>query len=147
MRKMVLCGDCGFLCWSVSDSRDEFGVRVRWGEVLQSDRKAIIDGTIKAIEEIPEFNEYHVLSCLRKQWIWSPGNTHPKYNFVGIQNLQNPRRCLYFTNYEPAFGPEEHKDLKLKRETRRETRNVALLAAGIGGLISTIGNILFNIFT
>jgi len=147
MTKKTVCSGCGFLCWRVSDIRDEWGKLIRRQEVNQSDRKALIEGTIKASEEITEFNEYYVISCMRDQWIWSPGRTHPRYKYVGIQDIQSLTKCLYFTKYEPAFGPEEHKELKLTTDTRRETRNIAFFAAGIGGLISTIGNVLFNIFS
>ena len=146
MNKKVLCSDCGFLCWSISDLRDEYRTRIRWGEIHKFDRYALVEGTIKATEEIPELDEYYYLSCLRNQWVYYPYIKHPKYNYVDIDNLQLPRPCLYFTKYNPGRGPEEHKNLELIRDARRETRNVALLAAGVGGLISTIGNLLYNFF-
>lgn len=146
MSKKVFCSDCGFLCWSVSDVRDELGLRKRLGEVYKHNRKELAAGTIKAVDDDYETNEHYMIYCLRNQWTWLPGNKDPRYNFVGLEDIREPRKCEYYFKYVPGSGPEEHKELERDRKNRDVVRNAALMGAGIGGLISTIGYFLYNIF-
>lgn len=146
MSKKVLCSDCGFLCWHISDVRDELGRHKRWGNVFQHNRKELAAGSLKATGDDYENNESYNLSCLRHQWIFSPGNKDPRYNFVGLEDIRKLRNCEYYFKYVPGSGPEEHKELERDKKNRDVVRNAALMGAGIGGLISTIGYFLYNIF-
>jgi hypothetical protein len=141
MSKKVLCSNCGFLCWDVSDYRDAVATTIRWGEIYHFNRKKLVEGTIKAIDDDTELNESYHLSCLRKQWIWSPGNTDTRYNFVGFGDLQASRKCVYYFKYVPGSGPEEHKELKRESDTTRVIRNATLWGAVVGGAMGAAGAI------
>lgn len=65
MSKKVLCGDCGFLCWDISDVKDSIKETIRWGEVSQFHREELAAGSIKASDDDYELHEHYLLSCLR----------------------------------------------------------------------------------
>jgi len=146
LNKKVLCSDCGFLCWHISDVRDEFGHLKRWGEAPQYNRKELDEGSLKATDDDYENYESSKISCLRHQWIFFLGSKDQKYNFVSLYDIKELRKCRYFFKYVPGSGPEEHKELERDKKNRDVVRNAALMGAGIGGLISTIGYCLYNIF-
>ncbi len=145
MSNNALCSNCGFLCWHVSDVRDEFGYLKRWAEVSRYNRKELTEGSLKATDDGYENNEYRKINCLRHQWIFFLGSKNPKYNFVSLEDIRELSKCGYFFKYVPGSGPEEHKELERDKKNRDVVRNAALIGAGIGGLISTIGYFLYNI--
>ncbi|MBN2185839.1 MAG: hypothetical protein JW732_00070 [Dehalococcoidia bacterium] len=147
MSKKVLCSDCGFLCWDISDVRDEFGRHKRWGEVFQHNRKDLAAGSLKATDDDFVNDESFQLSCLRHQWIFLPGNKDPRHKFVGLEDIRKLRNCEYYFKYVPASGPEEHKELKREWDNRKAVRNATLIGAGIGALAAIIAQILYAIIT
>jgi hypothetical protein len=57
------------------------------------------------------------------------------------EELRKPRDCSYYIKYEPAYTPEEHKELQREQKTNRLLRNATLLGAAVGGVMGAVGAI------
>jgi len=141
MSKKVLCRDCGFLCWAVSYLRDPQETTIKLKELSEVTRRNIADGKLKGNWDDTEEVEHYRIICFRRQWFWGPGNKDPRYKFIGNDELNQPTKCHYFTEYEPACGPEEHKQLRRERDVVKETRNAILWGAAVGGAMGAGGAI------
>ena len=142
-RKQVLCSNCGFLCWYIQHVSGEGPYRRE--ELGQYYRKEFQAGNFGGEEENHETDENYNICCLRKQWVWAPRNKlRPDY--VDADDIRKPRQCVYYIGYQPAFGPEEHKELKREAETKRNIRNATLIGAGIGAGAAIIAQMLYLLF-
>jgi len=128
-RKQVLCSNCGFLCWFIQHVSGEGPYRLQ--EVSKHARKDFQATTFGGMEEHPETEEDYTFHCLRRQWVLTSGSKL-RSDYENADDVRKPRRCVYNIDYQPAFGPEEHKELKREADANRNIRNAALLGAVIG---------------
>jgi len=63
--------------------------------------------------------------------------------YVEAGDIRRSRQCPYYIGYQPAFGPEEHKELKREADANRNIRNAALLGAVIGASVAIIVQLLY----
>jgi len=142
-RKRVLCSNCGFLCWYIQHASGEGSYRFQ--EVGQRTRNDFQASTFGGAEEDPETEEYYHFYCLRRQWIWALGSKlRPDY--ANADDVRKLRQCVYYMDYQPAFGPEEHKELKREAETRRIIFKAAVIGAIIGASAAIIVQLLYLLF-
>lgn len=142
-RREVLCTNCGFLCWYIQHVSGEGPYRFQ--EVSQRARNNFQAGTFGGTEEDPNAEEDYQFYCLRKQWVWAPHNKlRPDY--VDADDVRKPRKCVYYVGYQPAFGPEEHKELRREVETRATIFKATLLGAIIGASAAIIAQLLYILF-
>jgi len=140
MSKKVLCSECGFLCWHVQHESGEGSVRI--GTVWSSYRKSFQAGEERGRYEVydPDNEETGDLGCLRGLWHWAY-SSKVNSESVNTEELRKSRDCSYYIKYEPAYTPEEHKELQREQYTNRMLRNAILLAAAVGGAIGAAGAI------
>ncbi|MBA7711614.1 hypothetical protein ES703_120580 [subsurface metagenome] len=146
--KKVLCTSCGFLNWSVSDQRDDRGSVIRHTEIIDFWRKRLLNVQESGTSEDNEYQETYTASCLRQQWIFSksaPENTEIRY--ASVKSLTSPRKCPYFVNYKPGYGPEEHKEIQGEAENRRTTFKATIIGAIIGALAAIVAQVIYAIVT
>lgn len=74
--------------------------------------------------------------------MWSPGIKAS--NYVNVDSIRQPRKCVYYIDYEPGFGPEEHKELKREAETRRTLLISSLYSGLVGAIIGAAAAIIVN---
>jgi hypothetical protein len=142
-RKQVLCSNCGFLCWYIQHASGEGPYRLE--EVRKRARNDFQAGTFNGTSEDQETEEDYQFHCLRRQWVWAPGSKlRPDY--VEAEDVRKKRQCVYYIEYQPAFGPEEHKELKREAETRATILRAALLGALIGAAAAIIAQLLYAFF-
>ena len=139
-RKWVLCSNCGFLCWDIQHVSGEGPHRLE--EVSQSARNVFQSSSFGGTVEDPETKEYFEFHCLRRQWVFAPHNKlRPDY--LNADDIRKVRLCVYNIRYEPAFGPEEHKELKREAETRSAIFRATLLGAIIGACAAIAAQLLY----
>ena len=140
MSKKVLCSECGFLCWHVQHESGEGPIRIC--TVRSSDRKRFQAGEERGRNEVydPEHAEICDLGCLRGLWHWAY-TSNVNSESVNSEELRKSRDCSYYIKYEPAYTPEEHKELQRERHTNRLLRNAILLGAAVGGAMGAAGAI------
>lgn len=131
-RKQVLCSDCGFFCWRVQHASGEGPYRFE--ELGRHTRDDFQVGNFSGSGEDQDSQEYYQVHCLRRQWLWSQYIKKAPH-YVDVESIRQPRKCVYYIHYQPAFGPEEHKELKREAETRRTMLISSLLSGLIGALI------------
>ena len=119
---------------------------VRFQEVTQRTRPDFQSGKMGGTEEDGEMQEYYQIHCLRRQWVYGPYVKAGPY-YLDADAVRQPRQCMYFMDYQPGFGPEEHKELKREWDNRKAIRNAALIGTGIGALAAIIAQILYVIIT
>jgi hypothetical protein len=140
-KKLVLCTNCGFFCWHVQHVSGEGPFRLV--EISKRFRQEFQSGREKGGEDD---DEYYNVSCIRGQWIWSP-SFKGTLDYVDAEGLQKPRKCLFYMNYQPGFGPEEHKMLKRESDTARDMRKATLIGAVIGAVAAILAQMLYMVFT
>lgn len=142
-RKKVLCSQCGFLGWQniapdgsylssevmtcVPEARDKFQA----GE-FNGKAKADPDGN------------YSLLRCHALQWRLDPSITKQTGFFSPPETIRQPRQCRQYVKYDPAYSPQDHKDLRREAETRRTIIKASLLAALIGATAAIVAQILLG---
>ena len=139
-KKQVLCSNCGFLCWYIQHVSGEGPYR--WAELSQYYREEFQTGNFGGEEDNQETDENYHICCLRRQWVWAP-HIKGRRDYVNADDVRKPRQCVYYIGYQPAFGPEEHKELKREEETRRIIRNATLKGAAIGASAAIIAQLLY----
>lgn len=140
MSKKVLCSECGFLCWYVSDESGERTTEV--GTVLKFARKEFQNGESKGRGEIWDSGEYCDLGCVRGLWHWTYSK-NANLESVNAEELRKLRGCSYYLRFEPGFSPEEHKELKRESDARKATRDATLLGAGIGAAAAIVAQLIY----
>ena len=143
-RKQVLCTNCGFFCWRVQHESGEGPSRFQ--EISRRFRQEFQDANprYKDVEIDPDSEEYRVY-CLRRIWFLAQ-HQEGRPEYVDADDIRKLRQCPYYIGYEPAFGPEEHKELKRESETSRNIRNATLLGAAIGAGVAIIVQLLYILF-
>jgi len=141
-RRYVLCSNCGFLGWR-TELPDGSWKADKLFECGRHARQSFQAGEFNGEEDDCETGESHKLHCLRLQWTLLPHAISPKMNWVDANTIRQPRRCLYYIKYEPASGPDEHKELKRGAESNRSIRNAPLLGAAIGAGVAIIVQLLY----
>jgi len=139
-RRQVLCSNCGFLCWFVQHVSGEGPYKHK--EIGKHARTDFQAGTFKGTTEDSEAEEYYHFGCIRNQWVWTSGSKF-RSDYANADDVRKPRKCVYYISYEPAFGPEEHKELRREAETNRNIRNAVLLGAAIGAGAAIIIQLLY----
>ena len=143
-RKQVLCSNCGFLCWFIQHVSGEGPYRLQ--EVSKHARKDFQATTFSGMEEHPETEEDYTFHCLRRQWVLTSGSKL-RSDYENADDVRKPRRCVYYIDYQPAFGPEEHKELKREAETRRTIFKATVSGAVIGASAAIIAQLLYLVLT
>lgn len=144
-RKQVLCTNCGFFCWCVQHESGEGLSRfVEMGTRFRKGFQAT-NPLYKAVDIDSEYHEEHRVYCLRRQWFLGQYKGRPEY--VNADDIRKSRQCPYYIAYQPAFGPEEHKELKREAETNRTVRNAVLLGAVIGAGSAIVAQVLYILLT
>jgi hypothetical protein len=143
-RKRVFCRNCGFLCWQTQHLSGEGPYKYEelpqvWRDEFQTDK-------FKGSGEDAADEEYYQIYCLRKQWVWTLGGKTGPY-YVDINDVKQLRQCVYYIDYQPGFGPEEHKELKREADTTRAIRNATFLGAIIGATAAIIAQLLYVLIT
>lgn len=140
MSKKVFCSECGFLCWYVQHESGEGPISI--GTVRRSYRKEFQAGEKKARNELYDLANQETcdLGCLRGLWHWAYSR-EVNSESVNTEELRKPRDCSYYIKYEPAYTPEEHKELQREQKTNRLLRNATLVGAAVGGAIGAAGAI------
>ena len=142
-KRQVLCSSCGFFCWQTQHVSGEGPYK--WEEVGQSYREGFQAGKYMGQEEDGEAEEFYHVSCLRRQWVWTGGGSKLRPDYANADDLRKSRRCVYYVSYEPAYGPEEHKELKREAETRRTILISSLSSGLIGALIGATAAIIVRL--
>jgi hypothetical protein len=146
--KKVTCINCGFLCWDVSDIRDELSNTLRYDEVLYFWRNEDSLAKIKGILDDNSLNETNRIKCLRNQWIFSVETKDDrKHHWANANAIASERQCVYYAKYQPGFSPDEHKELQREANTTRTIRNATLWGAAIGAIAAIIAQLLYVIIT
>ncbi|MCJ7633699.1 hypothetical protein MUP77_15075 [Candidatus Bathyarchaeota archaeon] len=144
-RKQVLCTNCGFFCWHVQHESGEGSVRfVEIGVRFRQEFQAA-NPRYKSVGADNEYSEEYRVYCLRRQWFLGQLDGRPEY--VNADDIRKSRQCPYYITYQPAFGPEEHKELKREAETNRTVRNAVLLGAVIGAGAAIVAQVLYILLT
>jgi len=143
VKKLVLCSKCGFLCWYIQHESGEGPFR--WRELNKHYREQFQAGNFGGEEDDLEYNEHLNISCLRRQWVWAPHN-RLRSDYVDADGVRERRQCAYYIGYQPAFGPEEHKELKREEETRRSMFKAAIVGAIIGASAAIAVQLLYLLF-
>ena len=141
-RKQVFCSNCGFLCWLVQHESGEGPSRFREiGRRYRQEFQAANPG-YRDVDTDPESGEAYIVYCLRRQWFLAQ-HREGRPEYINADDIRESRQCPYYIGYQPAFGPEEHKELKREVETNRNIRNAALLGAVVGALAAIIVQLLY----
>jgi len=145
--KKDLCVNCGYLHWDVSDRRDDLGYTIRRTELGEYWRNRISNGEkFEGISQ--EVEELFKISCLRNQWLFAKSIPASKdIQYADIKSLASKRKCLYFTKYEPGYGPEEHKEIQVREKDRRIIFKATIIGAVIGALAAIFAQIFYVIIT
>jgi hypothetical protein len=130
------------LCWFIQHASGEGPYRFQ--EVNKRVRNDFQAGTFNGTSEDQEAEEDYQFHCLRRQWVWAPHN-RIRPDYVEAEDVRKTRQCVYYIEYQPAFGPEEHKELKREAETNRNIRNATLIGAAIGAGAAIIAQLLYYI--
>jgi len=142
--KQVFCTNCGFFCWLI---RHESGEGTsRYGEIGSRFRQEFqaANPAYKDSDIDPEYDEEYQVYCLRKQWFLAQ-HRQDRPEYVDADDIRRPRRCVFYLDYQPAFGPEEHKELKREAESNRNIRKATLLGTAIGAGAAIIVQLLYII--
>jgi len=141
--KQVICTNCGFFCWRIQHASGEGPSR--FGEISSRYRQGFqaANPAYKEVDIDPDDQEYQIY-CLRIRWFLAP-HREDRPEYVDANDIRKPRQCPYYIGYQPAFGPEEHKELKREAETNRNIRNATLLGAAIGAAAAIIVQLLYII--
>lgn len=139
-RKQIFCSNCGFLGWSF-DFPDEGGAG-RLVECSSYWRKQIQDRKEIGPEVDYETGESISPICIRRQWVFS-STTNPELNYINLDKLVEPRKCVYYFQYQPGFGPGEHKELQREAETRSALVKATILGAIIGASAAIAAQLLY----
>lgn len=141
-RKKVLCADCGFFCWYIEHVSEEGPFRFQ--EIGHRYRKEFqaANPNYSGEQISPEDEEYRIY-CLRRQWFFSSIHIGGRPEYIDANDIRNSRQCPYYICYQPAFGPEEHKELKREAESNRNIRNAVLLGAAVGAVAAIIVQLLY----
>jgi len=143
--KQVLCTNCGFFCSHVQHESGEGSVRfVEIGTRFRQEFQ-VANPHYKATDIDLEYGEEWRVYCLRRQWFLGQYKGRPEY--VNADDIRKSRQCPYYITYQPAFGPEEHKELKREAETNRTVRNAVLLGAVIGACSAIVAQVLYILLT
>jgi len=139
-RKQVLCSNCGFLGWSFAFSDEGGSGRLvecssYWRKQIQHSKKIGPEVDYETGESISPI-------CVRRQWIFSSVN-NPELNYINLDKLVEPRKCVYYIQYQPGFGPEAHKELKREAETRSAIFRASLIGAIIGACAAIAAQLLY----
>ena len=95
-----------------------------------------------------EVEELFKISCLRNQWLFAKSIPSSKdIQYTDIKSLASKRKCLYFTKYEPGYGPEEHKEIQGREKDRRTILKATIIGAVIGALAAIFAQIIYVIIT
>ncbi len=142
--KQVLCTNCGFLCWQYYNPDDGSFLKLTecvpfWRERIQTSKD--MGETVD-----PETGMGIDIACMRRQWFFAPHIQSNRADAIDIDTLIQPRRCSFYIKYQPAFSPEEHKELIRDAETRKTVFQAALIGAGIGALAAIIAQTLYVFF-
>ncbi len=143
-RKQVLCSNCGFLAWLTSydgkkaDKLEE--CRQYFRDELEADNS---EGQIRDYES----GELSTMYCIRRQWIFIPHIHGLKGHYTDINQIKQPRRCLYYIKYNPGYNPEEHKELKRQAETKRTILISSLLSGLVGAIIGAAAAIIVQLIS
>ena len=143
-RKNVFCTNCGFFCWLIQHESGEGPSR--FGEISSRYRQGF-QAANPAYEDVGIYpdGEEHQIYCLRRQWFLAP-HREDRPEYVDADDIRKTRQCPYYIGYQPAFGPEEHKELKREAESNRNIRNAALFGAAIGAGAAIIVQLLYVFF-
>jgi len=140
----VRCMNCGFLSWRFYPPDEGKPSRIAectpyWRDRIQNERNLgpPVD---------PETGEESALCCIRRQWMLFPHMRSSDLGYIGFDELLEPRKCPYYIRYQPAFGPEEHKELKREDETRRSMFKAAIIGAIIGASAAIVVQLLYLLF-
>lgn len=142
-RKQVLCTKCGFFCWRIQHESGEGPSR--FGEISSRYRQEFqaANPAYKDVDVDPDGEEYQIY-CIRRRWFLAP-HREDRPEYVDAYDIRKTRQCPYYIGYQPAFGPEEHKELKREAENNRNIRNATLLGAVIGATAAIIVQLLYII--
>jgi len=82
-------------------------------------------------DKVWENSDIAAIYCSYRDWFFSQiiGSTELGYYVGKLDVVRKRRRCLDYIKYQPGFGPEEHKELKRKAETRKTTFKATLFGA------------------
>lgn len=144
-RKQVLCTKCGFFCWHIQHASREGPSR--FGEIYHRFRQGFqaANPNYRDSDIDPEYDEENRINCLRRQWFLAQ-HREGRPEYVEADDIRRLRQCPYYIGYQPAFGPEEHKELKREADANRNIRNAALLGAVIGAGVAIIAQLLYILF-
>jgi hypothetical protein len=128
------------LCWYIQHVSGEGPYRLE--EVGKHARNNFQAATYNGVEENPETQEDYRFHCLRGQWVLTSGSKL-RSDYENADDVRKPRRCAYYTGFQPGFGPEEHKELKRDQETRQAIVKASLIGAAIGASAAIIAQLLY----
>lgn len=144
-RNQVLCTNCGFFCWLIQHESGEGPFRFEEAGARFRREFQVANPRYKGVGEANEYSEVYRIYCLRRQWFFGQLEGRPEY--VNADDIRKSRQCAYYITYQPAFGPEEHKELKREGETNRTVRNAVILGAIIGASSAIVAQLLYILLT
>lgn len=107
-------------------------------------RRRIETGKAEGESDDWESHEVAAIHCSRRQWAFSKVVKSDELGYVELDVVRQPRRCPYCIEYQPGFGPEEHKELKREAETRRIMVIASLSGAVIGATAAVVARLIFT---
>ncbi len=102
---VIGCRKCGFLCWEVSDSRDEWGNTLRYDELIEiwRDQMRFERSTKHGVLEAAPNNEDNRMRGLRKQWIFGDGMSDDrKIPYSNSESIFGRPTCAHSMKHEPG---------------------------------------------
>ncbi len=67
--------------------------------------------------------------------------------YINVVGLTQPRKCSYYTGYEPGCSPEEHKELRRQAQTDRKLVIATLMGGGLGAVGAIVAQLLYVLAT